>query len=202
MARLDPTYAALKKQAADTSLSKEQHEEIKSKMTTREKQLLPIYAQISIQFADLHDRAGRMKAKGTIREAIEWKNARRFFYWRVRRRLNEEYILKRMVAATTSCKPTDALAPAAIEARQHHLRLLAAWSGVPDFNHNDSAVVTWYEENAKTVSTKLEQLKAETVSREMATLLRGDKASALKGLRDMLHMMPVGEREEVMKYLK
>ncbi|KAH9906417.1 acetyl-CoA carboxylase [Xylariomycetidae sp. FL2044] len=202
MARLDPAYAALKKQASDSSLSKEKHEEIKAQMTTREKQLLPIYAQISIQFADLHDRAGRMKAKGTIREALEWKNARRFFYWRVRRRLNEEYLLKRMVAATTSCKPTDALSPEALEARQQHLRLLAAWSGIADFDRNDRAVVTWYEENAKIVSTKLEQLKAENVAREMATLLRGDKVSALKGLRDMLHMMPIGEREEVMKYLK
>jgi acetyl-CoA carboxylase/biotin carboxylase 1 len=201
MARLDPTYAALKKQAADKSLSKEQLEEVKAKMTTREKQLLPIYAQISIQYADLHDRAGRMKAKGVIREVLEWKNARRFFYWRARRRLNEDYILKRMAAATGS-KITDTCSTAAIDTRQKHLRMLAAWSGIADFARNDKDVVTWYEENAKTISSKVEQIKAEAVSRQMADLMSGDKAAALKGLKEMLHMIPVGEREEIMKYLK
>lgn len=201
MARLDPTYAALKKQSADKSLSKEQLEEVKAKMTTREKQLLPIYAQISIQYADLHDRAGRMKAKGTIREILEWKNARRFFYWRARRRLNEDYILKRMAAATGS-KITDACAPAAIETRQKHLRMLAAWSGIADFARNDKDVVTWYEENAKTISSKVEQIKAEAVSRQMSDLIIGDKAAALRGLKEMLHTIPIEEREEIMKYLK
>ncbi|CAJ2510273.1 Uu.00g061730.m01.CDS01 [Anthostomella pinea] len=204
MARLDPTYAALKKQASDQSLSKEQLEEVKAKMTAREKQLLPIYAQVSIQFADLHDRAGRMKAKGAIREALEWKNTRRFFYWRVRRRLNEEYILKRMATATAtaSTKTTDSTNPAAVEIRQQHLRLLAAWSGIADFDRNDKAVVTWYEENAKDITTKVEQIKAESVSREMASLLSGDKTAALKGLKEMLHMMPIRDREEIMTYLK
>ncbi|KAI0016324.1 acetyl-CoA carboxylase [Xylariomycetidae sp. FL0641] len=201
MARLDATYAALKKQATDPSLSKEEHEEVKSKMTQRENQLLPIYAQISIQFADLHDRAGRMKAKGTIREALEWKNARRFFYWRVRRRLNEEYILKRMVTATAS-KAKDPASPAALESRQRHQRLLAAWSGIADFETNDQGVANWYEENSKTIATKVEQMKAEAVSHEMAGLMRGDKTAALKGLKEMLHMMPVEEREEIMKYLQ
>lgn len=201
MARLDPTYASFKKQAADNNLSKEEHDEIKTMMLEREKALLPIYAQISIQFADLHDRAGRMKAKGTIRDILEWKNARRFFYWRVRRRLNEEHILKRL-AATTASKLAESTSAAATEDRKHHLRLLAAWSGIADFEHDDKSVVTWYEENAKTIETKVEQIKADAVSREMADLMRADKVSALKGLKDMLHMMPVGEREEVMKYLK
>ncbi|KAJ2988249.1 hypothetical protein NUW58_g4081 [Xylaria curta] len=202
MARLDPTYAALKKQAADKDLPKDELEYLKTKMTAREKQLLPIYAQISIQFADLHDRAGRMKAKGTIREAIEWKNARRFFYWRARRRLNEDYILKRM-AATTESKTTDSsITAAAMETRQKHLRMLAAWSGIPNFSRDDREVVTWYEENAKTISSKVEQMKAEAVSREMAELLSSDKAAALRGLKELLHTIPVGEREEILKYLK
>ncbi len=201
MARLDPTYAGLKKQAAEKDLTKDELEFLKSQMTTREKQLLPIYAQISIQFADLHDRAGRMKAKGTIREAIEWKNARRFFYWRARRRLNEDYILKRMATAAASTT-TDSSSTAAIETRQKHLRFLAAWSGITNFSRDDREVVTWYEENAATISSKMEQMKAETVARQVADLLSNNKAAALKGLKDLLHTIPVGEREEIMQYLK
>ncbi|KAI1818844.1 acetyl-CoA carboxylase, partial [Poronia punctata] len=200
MARLDPTYAALKKQAADKSLSKDQLEEVKEKMTVREKQLLPIYAQISIQYADLHDRAGRMKAKGTIREVLEWKNARRFFYWRARRRLNEDYILKKLAAATNT-KFTDSASQDAIETRRKHLAMLAAWSGVADFSRNDREVVTWYEENAQTISDKVEQLKAEAVSRKLADLITNDKTAALRGIKDVLHTIPVEEREEIMNYL-
>ncbi|KAH7038334.1 acetyl-CoA carboxylase [Microdochium trichocladiopsis] len=196
MARLDPAYGALRKQAADKNLSKDELEAIKGKMVAREKQLLPIYSQISIQFADLHDRAGRMKAKGTIREIIEWKNARRFFYWRLRRRLNEEYILKKMAAAVNSTPKSSA------EDRADHLRHLAAWTGISDFATNDKAVVSWYEENAKLIAGKVESVKANSVANQMATLMRGDKSSALKGLKEMLHMMPVGEREEILKFLK
>lgn len=203
MARMDPTYGALRKQAAAPNLTKEAAEEIKAKMIAREKQLLPIYAQISIQFADLHDRSGRMKAKGTIRQEIEWKTARRFFYWRVRRRLNEDYILKRMAAAVASTKAALASgSTASVEERARHQRLLAAWTGIPDFSRNDKAVTTWYEEKADVVTAKIKQLKGEAVAAEMAELLRGEKAAALKGLKDMLSMMPVAEREEILKYLK
>ncbi|KAI0128302.1 acetyl-CoA carboxylase [Xylariales sp. AK1849] len=203
MARMDPTYAALRKQAADTTLTKDGLDEIKAQMTTREKQLLPIYAQISIQFADLHDRAGRMKAKGTIRKEIEWKNARRFFYWRVRRRLNEDYILKRMLAASATHKtPVVKGSSASVENRAQHLRTLAAWTGIADFDFNDKAVAMWYEEKADVVTSKVKQLKSEAMAGEMESLVSEDRAAALKGFRDMLHMMPLAEREDIMKYLK
>ena len=195
MARLDPTYASLKKQAGDPNLSKEKLEEVKSKMVSREKELLPIYAQISLQFADLHDRAGRMKAKGTIRDAIEWKNARRFFYWRVRRRLNEEQYLKRIAAASAS-SASDA------ESRKQHLRTLAAWTGISNFERDDRAITTWYEDNKETVSEKIDQIKAQAVSAKMTSLLSSDKDSAIKGLRDILHNLPVNEREDILKFLK
>ncbi|CAI2179898.1 16533_t:CDS:2 [Funneliformis geosporum] len=54
----------------------------------REQALLPIYSRIAIQFAELHDTPGRMKSKETIRKSLEWKKSRRFFYWRVRKRLH------------------------------------------------------------------------------------------------------------------
>ncbi|KAI2642937.1 acetyl-CoA carboxylase [Xylaria nigripes] len=201
MARLDPTYAALKKQAAGTGLSKEEQELLKSQMLAREKQLLPIYAQISIQFADLHDRAGRMKAKGVIREALEWRNARRFFYWRARRRLNEDYILKRMAAAAGSTTK-DSSSVEALETRQKHLALLAAWSAIPKFSTSDREVVTWYEENAKLISSKVEDIKAKTLSRQVGDLMSKDKAATLRGFKDLLETMPIAEREDIMKYLK
>ncbi|TPX19033.1 uncharacterized protein E0L32_011277 [Thyridium curvatum] len=205
MARLDPTYAALRKQMVAVQSkggSAEAQEEIKKKMAVREQQLLPIYAQIAVQFADLHDRAGRMKAKGVIREVLEWQNARRFFYWRVRRRLNEEYMLRRM--ATAANQSGSAQAADSAKLRERHLQLLEAWSGITGFKKADRDVAVWYEENKATISQKLEAMRAEAVTAEMRELVQqgsGGDSAAWKGVRDILRVMPVAEREKVMKFL-
>ncbi|KAI9819078.1 MAG: acetyl-coenzyme-A carboxylase [Phylliscum demangeonii] len=226
MARLDPTYGELKRALADPSLTHDQQSDIKVKMTERRSLLQPVYSQIALQFADLHDRAGRMQAKGVIRQSLQWREARRFFYWRLRRRLNEEYILKRMPASTISSMRSGAaaaLAPssgtgtataaaaaaaaatttstATPSVREHKLDKLKAWSGVPRFETDDRAVALWYEENRREVHAKVEQLKQDDVAQEVATLLRANKDAALKGVAQVLSMLPVAEKEGVMKFL-
>ncbi|KAL2260832.1 hypothetical protein VTK26DRAFT_5059 [Humicola hyalothermophila] len=215
MARLDPVYGRLKKQMAAQGLSKEETDEIKKQMTEREQQLLPVYHQISLQFADLHDRAGRMKAKGVIREVLEWRQARRFFYWRVRRRLNEEYVLRRIESATSHAgthgrEAAGSKGPSSMQARNRHLRLLEAWCGIPNFQTSDRQVALWYEENRKVVHDKVEHLRNETIAAEMRELVRASHSSskepaegaAWKGVREILRVMPLEEREKVFKYLQ
>lgn len=195
MARNDPTYAALRKEASDPNLSKEKLDEVKEKMVAREKQLLPIYQQIAIQFADLHDRAGRMAAKGTIRSEIEWKNARRFFYWRVRRRLNEEYILKRMATVGEATLPKD-------QERARHLAQLSAWTGISNYDNNDKDVATWLEEKSDVVTSKVQQLKEAALTAQTVEQVHKNKEAMMKAMREALHTMPVAERESFLEYLK
>lgn len=192
MARLDATYAELKAKLLDKSLSPDQQSDIKVKLQARETLLLPVYSQISLQFADLHDRAGRMQAKKTIRHPLQWKNARRFFYWRLRRRLNEESLIKKM-AQTSTRSP---------KARASSLRTLRAWTDIEDFEHNDRAVATWYEENRKNVQTKLDGLKSEGAALDIGALLGANKEGSMKGLKQFLDTMPIEEREQAFKYLK
>jgi acetyl-CoA carboxylase/biotin carboxylase 1 len=192
MARLDPTYAELRRAVADKNLSGDELSDIKVKTVEREQLLLPVYTQIALQFADLHDRAGRMQAKGAIRMPLQWKNARRFFYWRLRRRLNEEAVLKKMTAISARGPPTT---------RGRNLETLAAWTGITPFEKDDRAVAVWYEENRKEVHAKVEALRTEGVAFEVASLLRGNKDGGLKGIRQVLGMLPVEERETVLKYL-
>lgn len=193
MARLDPLYGSLRAKLADKSksLSSAEQNDIKAQMTQREQLLLPVYSQISLQFADLHDRAGRMKAKNVIRDSLRWREARRFFYWRVRRRLNEEYIVKRLSAATKEDMAN----------RARHLETLAAWTGIEDFEHADKEVALWYEENRKLVHDKVEALKSEGIAFDVATLLHNNSKGGLKGVRQMLSMLPVEEREQALKFL-
>ncbi|RDL30121.1 putative Acetyl-CoA carboxylase [Venustampulla echinocandica] len=191
MARLDPEYASLRKQLADKSLSQNEMNDVKARVTEREQLLLPVYTQISLQFADLHDRAGRMKAKDVIRMPLKWTEARRFFYWRVRRRVNEEYILKRM--STASKNP--------LSSRTRHLEILAAWTGIPNFPEADRDVAMWYEENRKTVHEKVDLMKTEGVAFDVANLLRSNSKGGLKGVQQVLSMLPANEREEALRFL-
>lgn len=192
MARLDPTYGDLKRSLADKSLTHEQQSDIKVKMTEREQLLLPVYTQVALQFADLHDRAGRMEAKGAIRHALQWKEARRFFYWRLRRRLSEELILRKLVAAAGKDAPP----------RERNLATLRAWSNIQDFEKSDKKVAEWYEANRKEIYGKIELLKAEGVAYDVANLLMSNKEGGLKGVQQVLSMLPVEERETVLKYFK
>ena len=198
MGRLDPVYGDLKRKLNNPATPQSELTAIKAKMTEREKLLLPVYLQVSLQFADLHDRAGRMHAKGAIRQPLRWQNARRFFYWRLRRRLNEEYIIKRLAhAAAPHSAPT---APDA-STRARSLEMLKAWSGIPKFSDDDMSVAVWYEENRKEVHQKVEALKREGVAMEVASLLRKDREGGLRGVVQMLATLPTSEKEEVLKAL-
>eukprot|EP00958_Prasinococcus_capsulatus_P024488 scaffold3827_cov394-Prasinococcus_capsulatus_cf.AAC.7 len=55
----------------------------KDAIEAREAKLLPLYLQVAHEFADLHDRSGRMKAKGVIEDVVQWKNARSYFHKRL-----------------------------------------------------------------------------------------------------------------------
>jgi acetyl-CoA carboxylase / biotin carboxylase 1 len=193
MARLDATYAELKRRSEDKSLTVDQLSAVKAKLAEREKLLLPVYGQIALQFADLHDRAGRMEAKGAIRRPLQWKHSRRFFYWRLRRRLNEEQILKKMAAASTRGAP--------VASRQQNLDTLHIWTGIEDFDKDDRAVAMWYEENRKDIHARLENLRAEAVAFDVVALLRGNKEGGLMGVKQMLALLSPEEREKVLKDL-
>merc|ERR1711971_1038079 len=58
------------------------------------------YHQVAVHFAELHDTPTRMKEKGCLREVVPWAEARRYFYWRLRRRLLEVRLEQQIVAAS------------------------------------------------------------------------------------------------------
>lgn len=88
----------------------------------REAVLLSVYRQVAQSFADLHDTPGRMRAKGVIDGIVPWRHARRFFYWRLRRRLAETQLHRRMAREVT---PT---AGEAAEAERRAAEIAAQWA--------------------------------------------------------------------------
>jgi acetyl-CoA carboxylase/biotin carboxylase 1 len=110
MERLDENYRQLKASSSDSSRAAEEITKLKAELADREKVLWPTYSQLALHFADLHDRPNRMKAKGTIREALDWVESRKYFYWRLRRRLLEEDFITRLGEADPSLSRAQRLA--------------------------------------------------------------------------------------------
>jgi hypothetical protein len=85
MHRLDPVILRLK---ADGSPGCE------AAIRERERQLLPVYHQVAVQFAQMHDGPARMLSKRVLRGIVPWRAARAFFVARLKRRLTEEALVK------------------------------------------------------------------------------------------------------------
>jgi acetyl-CoA carboxylase / biotin carboxylase 1 len=195
MARLDPVYASLKRSLEDKELPEDQVEDLKVKLSTREKALAPIYQQISIQFADLHDRTGRMKAKGVIRKDLEWREARRFFYWRLRRRLNQQTMVRTMKNMHGDKLFSQAEA----------VKYLKKWyleHGKPNWDDGDRDVATWLERDGKAIHNKIEDLKNESVAKELLALSQVQKSALLGGLAKVFETLSPEEKEMIKKQLQ
>ncbi|XP_042685096.1 acetyl-CoA carboxylase 2 isoform X1 [Centrocercus urophasianus] len=101
MRRIDKVYAKLVEQLGTPELSEGQRKELEKQLKAREELLLPMYYQVAVHFADLHDTPGRMQEKGVITDILEWKNARSFLYWRLRRLLLEEVVKLEILKANS-----------------------------------------------------------------------------------------------------
>ncbi|XP_045390561.1 acetyl-CoA carboxylase 2 isoform X1 [Lemur catta] len=100
MRRLDPAYKKLVEQLGASELSEKERRELEGRLKAREDLLLPVYHQVAVQFADLHDTPGRMLEKGVISDILEWKTARTFLYWRLRRLLLEDQVRQEILQAS------------------------------------------------------------------------------------------------------
>ncbi|XP_078444869.1 acetyl-CoA carboxylase 1-like [Wolffia australiana] len=101
MGRLDGEMARLKAELRRAEMGGAAAEAagIRRRMREREKKLAPVYTQVATKFAELHDTSFRMKAKGVVKEVVEWRHCRGFFYKRLRRRVAEAELGRKVVAA-------------------------------------------------------------------------------------------------------
>ena len=97
MKRNDPVYAAMVEGSAEAK--------------AKEKELLPVYTQIAVQFAALHDTPGVMKHKGVVSDVVPWAQSRTYFYGALRTRLAEVALEKEM-AKLDPIMPKTAMAAA------------------------------------------------------------------------------------------
>ena len=145
----------------------------------KENSLLPVYAQIAEQFADLHDTPGRMKAKGVIRDIVEWKDARRVFYGRLRRRLAEFRLRDRIVEVGSVAEEMKTSTAS---------KLLKKWfvsgAGVDENDwEQDVSVLRWIHEESYTIEKKIAALKADSVTRCIKNSASMSEEGFIEGIR-------------------
>ena len=167
--RLDPVLNMLDEELAAAS-SNDEIERIQSEIASRENMLAPLYLQVAHEFADLHDRAGRMKAKDCIRDVLEWKTSRNYFYWRIKRRILEDKFKDDLVAASNG---EMTLVDAATK-----LASVLPNNG----NLADEEAVKWLEDNESTVNTAIKNVRLEKASSAVSELLTGLSKSEIDSI--------------------
>jgi len=158
---------------AEESLAEDEAASLRAQIAARENTLLPLYTQISHEFADLHDRPGRMLAKGVIRDIVPWERSREYFYWRVRRRLAQDSLVKSLKAADSDLSHADAVAT------------VAGWVGDVDWE-DDKAVLAFLQSESDAIGAKLGEARAAAAKKAVAEIVSGlsddAKAELLKSL--------------------
>ncbi|KAF8892047.1 acetyl CoA carboxylase [Infundibulicybe gibba] len=186
MERLDEEYASLKKDSKDPSRSPDEQSAAAAALIKRETFLQPTYKQIALLYADLHDRVGRMEAKGCAKPA-EWKNARRHFYWAVRARVARSAAL----SAIAEASPGSTF--------EYRVRLL---NGLASIEPTTSYREVSEKLESLDISQALVQLKADNLMRRLIELTKEDKKAAMDGLTRVADTLSAEERLSLINVLQ
>lgn len=155
MHRIDAQIAALDSEL-ETCDNADDMRAIKEQISAREDALKPIYLQAATEFADLHDKTGRMKAKGVIEAAVPWEQSREFFFWRATRRMAEDDVVGQMREADPRLTKESATA-----------MLGDMFNG--DWDDN-KAVAAFFEEMSSQIAVKLNAVKSAGVQAKIDAL--------------------------------
>ncbi|PXF48372.1 Acetyl-CoA carboxylase [Gracilariopsis chorda] len=206
MHQLDPKLQELDEELnganqAGAILSDERKQSIHEAIYAREVEILPMYKNVATSFCDLHDKPGRLLAKGAIRSIIDWQEARSFFYWRLQRRLAEERVRSKvreadpnMTSDKIKCLLRKWAADFRIEAGvSHH----GAPNGVLDdgsenpteprsFEDDDSWVFHWLEVEEDAIQRRIEKIRTSRIAADVNQCSKGSKEGFVDGIEAAL----------------
>jgi acetyl-CoA carboxylase / biotin carboxylase 1 len=180
---------------------------LQKEIAKRESMLMPVYEQISVLFCDLHDRTGRMKSVGVIRREVEWKEARSFFYWRLRRKLAEFDLRRQLIQAAEVGR--GMVAPTPVQATE----TLKSWfleskGGREDLWDDDKAVLSWMADAYADLEQRILSYTKEIVIQEVVQVMtaggntaRIGTAGIVEGLERAMQRMDPEQKQQVKQML-
>lgn len=156
MERLSKEYRVLKEKLLSEKEFDAKHI-IADQIQTLEKDLLPIYEQAAVELADLHDRPERMLAKKVVQGMIPWTGARRFFYWRILRRVHELSLIRKL--QTDTSKSYD-----------EAIGVIRSWFGEQYPNGSDKQFVEWFDQSQPAIVNRISHLKQLSIRDQISSL--------------------------------
>ncbi|XP_058856920.1 acetyl-CoA carboxylase isoform X7 [Acipenser ruthenus] len=202
MRRVDPVYSKLAERLGTPELSVAEHKELEAKLKEREEFLLPIYHQVAVQFADLHDTPGRMQEKGVITDILEWRTSRQFFYWRLRRLLLEDTVHKKIQSANAE------LTDGQIQAMLRRWFVEAEGAVKAYLWDNNEDVVEWLEkqlaeeEGARSViDENIKYISRDYILKQIRSLVQANPEVAMDSIVHMTQHISPTQRTEIVRIL-
>ncbi|XP_030893573.1 acetyl-CoA carboxylase 2 [Leptonychotes weddellii] len=202
MRRIDPAYKKLVEQLGMSELSDMDRKDLEGQLKAREDLLLPIYHQVAVQFADLHDRPICMLEKGAIADILEWRTSRTFLYWRLRRLLLEDQVKQEILQASSELSHV------------HIQSMLRRWfveteGAVKAYLwDNNQVVVQWLEEHwqagdglRSTICENIKCLKRDSVLKAIRGLVQDNPEVAGDCIVYMSQHVSPAERAQVLHLL-
>eukprot|EP00871_Galdieria_phlegrea_P005615 jgi/Galph1/6054/GphlegSOOS_G4712.1 len=184
-----------------SNLMNDKRQQILSAIRAREAELLPAYRRVALAFADLHDTPGRLLAKKAIRAIVPWKEARVFFFWRLQRRLSEDYFRKLIKEAKpdmTGEQVTQLLRKWAAQYQNEQVAVEEEETMKENhmfhventeaslFDRDDQWVVQWLDEEEETLEKRIEKLKMEWMISHVIEYGSSNFESLLEGFEMLL----------------
>ncbi|MBN3304222.1 ACACA carboxylase, partial [Amia calva] len=202
MRRVDPIYMSLAERLGTPELSPAERKDFEGKLKEREEFLLPIYHQVAVQFADLHDTPGRMQEKGVITDILYWRTSRHFFYWRLRRLLLEDTVKRKIQAANSEL--TDGQVQAML--RRWFVEAEGAVKAYLWDSNED--VVEWLErqlaeeEGARSViDENIKYIRRDHILKQIRSLVQANPEVAMDSIVHMTQHISPTQRTEVVRIL-
>ncbi|XP_076867107.1 LOW QUALITY PROTEIN: acetyl-CoA carboxylase 1 [Brachyhypopomus gauderio] len=202
MRRVDPVYMSLAERLGTPELTPSEHKELETKLKEREEFLLPIYHQVAVQFADLHDTPGRMQEKGVITDVLEWRTSRQFFYWRLRRLLLEDTVKRKIQQANSEL--TDGQVQAML--RRWFVEAEGAVKAYLWDSNED--LVEWLEkqltdeEGARSViDENIKYIRRDHILKQIRSLVQANPEVAMDSIVHMTQHITPTQRAEVVRIL-
>jgi acetyl-CoA carboxylase/biotin carboxylase 1 len=207
MHRLDERLRELDAQLMSAAGRPEILGNVQAQIRSREQMLFPVYEQIAIQFCELHDTPGRMKAVGVIEREVEWEHSRTFFYWRLRRKLAEFDLRKQLLEAGEVGRGVKRLS--SLEATA----LIKQWflespTTTEEAWLDDKVVLQWMATSHNLLEQKILAYTRDVVLMEVFQVLtaggntaRVGLAGIAQGISRALACLPPEEREETQQMI-
>ncbi|CAG7704187.1 unnamed protein product [Allacma fusca] len=201
MHRLDPELMEMRRQliAMPETVTPEKSS-IEKKIHEREQLLRPIYHQIAVHFADLHDTPERMQEKGVIQDIIKWKRSRELLYWRLRRLLLEDRIESQILEV----RPGFTHGQVVAMLRRWFMEDKEAIHGY--LWENNQAVVEWLSEqldaeesNKSIVMDNIKSLRRDSVLNQASQLMEEHPELAIDSVVHLLQHMNPQQRAEAVR---